>query len=590
MAWNRACDDNETAWGFAMKKFNPAFLIIAMIFGFVLVNWGANSLTKGIGFDATADKLFTLSPASKTIIKSYKDPIYFDFYFSKTAAAQNPPLRNYAQRVVDLLQSYARKSGGKIIFREHDVEQFTEAEDKAIESGLIAYKDSENIENGIYFGLIAKSAGRQAVIPFFAPELENNIEYSITKIISDFSKTNVPRVGVLTGLPWFFSDGKPQNNIAKNIADNYDTILINNDFSALLQNISVLLIAEPQVLNDTQMAMISNFIAKGGKAIMLLDAASSISADSKIGTISFDPAINKMLAPMGVNISTDIAIDRKGALPVQTNIDGRNIIAPQPLYFNMPKVGDNVIINGLAQGINVASPSFIQNIGGSEYSFTPLFVTSKDAMLINKDLALSSPSPQRLLVEYNPAQEALPIAALLKGKAGQEVVLVGDSDFLNETMYVNDNQKVADNSDFVLNMLEVLCGENGLLSLRAKNATPRTLVMVENIRNNAEQQILLKQTQLGEELKQYQDTLAQSQSSQSTGALFGQKAMPENLKSTQQHLLQTRKELRDLQNKVRHDIDGVKSLLILFCAILFPLGFVVFGILRYIKKVRVWSV
>jgi hypothetical protein len=48
--------------------------------------------------------------------------------------------------------------------------------------------------------------------------------------------------------------------------------------------------------------------------------------------------------------------------------------------------------------------------------------------------------------------------------------------------------------------------------------------------------------------------------------------------------------LRDLQNKVRHDIDGVKSLLILFCAILFPLGFVVFGILRYIKKVRVWSV
>ena len=573
-----------------MKKLKPLYLILIMLFGFVLVNWGANSFTKGIGIDTSADKLFTLSKASKDIIKSNKDPLYLDFYFSKTAAAQNPPLRNYAQRVVDLLQSYARVSNGKIIFRQHDVEQFTENEDKAIESGLVAYKDSENIENGIYFGLIAKSAGRQAVIPFFAPELENNLEYSITKMISDFSKTSVPRVGVLTGLPWFFSDGKPQNSIAKNIADNYDTILINNDFSSLPPNLSVLLIAEPQGLNDAQMAMLSDYIARGGKALIMVDGASSISFDGKLGAIGFDPSFNKVLAPLGVNISPDIVIDRKSALPVQTNIDGRNMIAPQPLYFNATKAGDNAIVNGLSKGLNVASPSLIHNIGGSDYSFTPLFVTSKDTMLINKDLALSSPSPQRLLEEYTPSNEAFPIAAFLRGKTGQDVVLVGDVDFLNETMYVNDNQQVADNSDFVLNSLEVLCGENALLSLRSKTAVPRTLTMVENIRNDAEQQILLKQTQLGEELKQYQAAMAQNQSSQTAGALFGQKPNSQNLKATQQHLLQTRKDLRDLQNKVRHDIDGIKSLLIIFCAILFPLGFVIFGFIRYIKKVRVWSV
>ncbi len=573
-----------------MKKLKPLYLILAMIFGFVLVNWGAGFASKGIGIDTSADKLFTLSKASRDIIKSYKDPIYFDFYFSKTAAAQNPPLRNYAQRVVDLLQSYARASNGKIIFREHDIEQFTEGEDKAIENGLVAYKDSENIENGIYFGLIAKSVGRQAVIPFFAPELENNLEYSITKMISDFSKTSVPRIGVLTGLPWFFSDGKPQNNIAKNIADNYDTILINDDFSALPSNLAALLIAEPQGLNDAQLAMISDYIARGGKAFIMADGASSISFDAKLGATSFDPSINKILAPLGVNIAPDIVIDRKGALPVQTNVDGRNVIAPQPLYFNATKTGDNAIVNGLSKGLNVASPSSIHNIGGNDYSFIPLFTTSKDAMLINKDLALSSPSPQRLLEEYTPLGEAFPIAALLKGKQGQEVVLVGDVDFLNETLYVNNNQQVADNSDFVLNALEVLVGENGLLSLRSKTAVPRTLTMVENIRNDAEQQILLKQTQLGEELKQYQGALEQSQSSQTAGALFGQAPNSQNVKATQQHLLQTRKELRDLQNKVRHDIDGIKSLLIIFCAILFPLGFVVFGVIRYIKKVRVWSV
>ena len=584
MASDLLCDNCAQEGADVKKKYSLLLIVFGALLVFLCLNIGIGKLGKGWGIDVTQDRIFTLSQTSKSIVKATKDPIYLDLYFSQTAAAQNPPLRNYGKQVSDLLRTYESASHGKIIFREHDVEQFTQSEDEAIQNGLVPYKDNENIENDIYFGLVAKSGGRQAVIPFFSQSLEDNLEYNITKIIADFQKTSLVKIGVITGLPWLFSNNLPQNSIAKDIADNYDTLLINNDFSQLPAEIKLLIIAQPQNLSDTQIGLIKSFADNGGRLVIMADAASSISADNGAGVASFDGSMAKLLAQFGIMASNDVVIDAKGALPVETVFQGRKTLAPQPLYFNAAFDGnsskDDNIKSALSRGVNFASPSYIQKIGDG-FEFVPLLISSNDTMLIHSNEALKSPSPQTLLEDFNPSGNSYVLAALVKGSLGQKVLVIGDTDFLSENLYAQKNSKVADNAEFVMNALDVLSGDDELVPLRGKTQLIRSLKRIENMRNQGEQEIISQQTRLEEQLNQYEQLVKTSQNQNATSALFGENNKSGNLDKAKSQLLETRRELRDLQNKVRHDIDAVKNIIVLICAILIPITFVILGIVRY---------
>src|SRR5262245_7449009 len=60
--------------------------------------------------DLTQDKVYTLSPASKALVKGLKDPVIVKAYLSKEV----PPQVGQIQRHVrDLLDEYKAASGGK---------------------------------------------------------------------------------------------------------------------------------------------------------------------------------------------------------------------------------------------------------------------------------------------------------------------------------------------------------------------------------------------------------------------------------------------------------------------------------------------
>src|SRR5687768_4074669 len=89
---------------------------VAVMFAVIVaVNLIANA-AKG-RLDLTADKLYTLSPGTKSILKKLDTPVEVRFYFSQGEARVPSHVRTYANEVEDLLEEFREISGGKVRIR-----------------------------------------------------------------------------------------------------------------------------------------------------------------------------------------------------------------------------------------------------------------------------------------------------------------------------------------------------------------------------------------------------------------------------------------------------------------------------------------
>ena len=64
--------------------------------------------------DITAEKLYSISDGSRSILSELKDPLRIKYYFSSSSEDLPPYLKNYAERVREVLQEYENLSSGNI--------------------------------------------------------------------------------------------------------------------------------------------------------------------------------------------------------------------------------------------------------------------------------------------------------------------------------------------------------------------------------------------------------------------------------------------------------------------------------------------
>src|SRR5206468_1470971 len=89
------------------------------------------------------------------------------------------------------------------------------------------------------------------------------------------------------------------------------------------------------------------------------------------------------------------------------------------------------------------------------------------------------------------------------------VVIVADADFLNDRFWVQEERfgqlslgarKIADNGDFVVNLLDNLCGSSDLIAVRARGEFARPFTRVQQIQKDAEQKYRAEEKGLQDEL------------------------------------------------------------------------------------------
>ena len=141
--------------------------LVLIAVAFVGFNVLSNGLFKNTQLDFTEQKLYTLSNGTKQLLSELQEPISLQYFYSNKATRDVPMLRNYAQRVEELLDAYVRMADGKLRLEVIDPEAFSEDEDHAAALGLQAVPLEQDGAQ-LYFGLAAKNAqGDEQIIPFF---------------------------------------------------------------------------------------------------------------------------------------------------------------------------------------------------------------------------------------------------------------------------------------------------------------------------------------------------------------------------------------------------------------------------------------
>src|SRR5215216_4050408 len=62
--------------------------------------------------DLTEERLYTLSPGTRAILKKLDSPVEIRFYYTQRENQMPAPLRNYARHIEDLLSEFRQASGG----------------------------------------------------------------------------------------------------------------------------------------------------------------------------------------------------------------------------------------------------------------------------------------------------------------------------------------------------------------------------------------------------------------------------------------------------------------------------------------------
>lgn len=484
-----------------IRILSGALLSVAVVL-FLIVNIASSHLLKGIRYDLTAQKLYTLSAGTKKIIAGIDEPITVRMFFSKKLAKLNPYIITYGTRVQDLLLQYARSSNGKIVVDFIDPEPMSSAEEDAQIYGLQAIPVDE-LGNELYFGIVASnSVGVTKVIPFLQPAREAALEYDISQILATLQNPNRPVIGIISALPIDGRGVRPWM-VWQQLSAQFEIQLLEQDIQEIPQNITALMLVRPHSFANTALQAVDQFVMRGGHVIAYLDPYSE-SADPDLGPIipPENSEFDRMMATWGVVMEPGkVVADRSIAKQVRIEENGRPKVLRYPVWLDITEknLAQDDLITSTIDRITMASAGSIKVLENAALHFEPLITTSDNAMLLN---ATEVSDYQQNLAEelqnYKASGSyvvAARISGPLKSAYGEQqtpasnIILVADADMLHDHFWISFQNVLgqeyamptAGNGNFVVSALDNLCGSDALISIRNRGTFVRPFTKMQDI-------------------------------------------------------------------------------------------------------------
>jgi ABC-type uncharacterized transport system involved in gliding motility auxiliary subunit len=581
---------------------------------FIALNVFSQAVLHNARLDLTADRLYTLSPGTRNILAGLKEPVTLRLFFSERLTAAAPSLRTYAQRVRELLEAYANQAGGMIRLEVIDPEPFSDAEDRAVQAGIQGAALDQTSGQSAYFGLVGtNSTDHQEVIPFFQQERERFLEYDLTKLVYTLTDPKKPVVGVLSDMDLTYGPGGVMAAMRgdtggyaflRQLRQLFDVRILKTDLQAIEKDISVLLIARPQKLTESALYAVDQYLLGGGKALVLVDPwVESVSDAPGPGGMPAAPVphaatLPKLFAAWGLELDEQSFVaDPKLAIRVTSGEGGRRRALPYPAWLALTasEMSRDDVVSADLTGLNLASAGALRKAKDSPLTLTPLLLSSPQAQMLPVAKLAGPPEPEAMLAGLPPTGgEARILAARVSGtlrtafpdgppgtKAEGEkpvhltkstgpvnLIVVADTDLLEDRFWAQEQnflgQRIvvpfAGNADLVANALDNLSGSGDLIGLRGRSGSARPFLAVEELRRSASQQFLAREQALRKKLEQTEKQIQDLQSKTKAGSSALLSAEEQSaVERFRAEVLQTRKELREVQRNLNRDIDRLEA-------------------------------
>lgn len=486
--------------------------------------------------DLTSDKRYSLSEPTIKLLESIDDVVYVRVYLDGDLP---PNYQKLHASVKDMLNEFRAINGNinyEFINPNENPDEkerrkiYTKLTKEGLQYTSIRYRDGDKDAERILFpGAIISYKGKSRPIQLLkgimgAPEefvinsSIQQIEYELASNLEKLNKIKLSRVAIIEGHGEF--EELEIADFFYSLKNNYEVerVRINAQLKAL-KGFDALVIAGPDsAFSEKDKYIIDQFIMNGGKAMMLMDGAwaNMDSLQSNNITVSVPKSVNleDMLFKYGLRLNTNLIMDLQALpIPVITGVVGnqpRQELFPWYYFPLIFPLSDHPIVKNL-DGIKTEFVSSLDTIGRKGLRKEILLMSSPYSKLQSTPSRISlnilREEPDRKRYQQGP----FPLAVLLEGSfesvfnnrlpeeiigssnfefkeqsEPNKIIVIADADIIKNRVnpetkeyfavgYDRFTRKQYANKEFLLNCMDYLLEESGLLEVRSKEFKMRML-------------------------------------------------------------------------------------------------------------------
>lgn len=486
-------------------------------------------------FDLTSDKRYTLSPATKEMLGKLDDIVYFKIYLDGNLPAGFDRLKTATKEILDEMRVY---SNGNIEYQfinpaeNPEKKKQDEIARQLVQKGLSPTYIEVKVEAGtsqqlIFPGMLASYRTREFPIQIFKEQvsvssdmqLNNSIqslEYEISSTLRVLTMDSKPKIA--------FSEGHGEldsidvADISQSLGYYYSVSRIKlegklKDIETLNKQ-KALIIAKPDsAFSEQNKFIIDQFIMQGGKVLWLVDGVyASMDSLSKSGTayaLNIPINIDNQLFKYGIRVNANLIMDtRSGFIPVPVN--NKYKLMPW-FYFPLLSQSNN---HPIVNNINLVKGEFTStidtiNIPGIKKTY--LLSTSKYTNLQNSPARIDArfaymepnlemfnktSQPVAVLLEGQfeslyknhllPGLDSIPEIKFKEKSIPTKMIVIADGDVIKNAVqrsagrayplgYDIYSQQTYGNKNFIMNAINYLCDDSGLIEVRSRELKLRMM-------------------------------------------------------------------------------------------------------------------
>lgn len=510
------------------KKNNlKAVLIILAIV--LLINVLGNSFFHR--FDLTKDNRYTLSSASLNIVKQVQNPLSIKVYLQGDLPAEFMRLQQETKQMLEEFQAYNSNIIFEFVDplenKDTSMDNIKDLYRKGLTPINITVDDKGKQSQAMVFPwAIAVYNNKEVNIPLLKNIMGatttqkvigsvQHLEYSIAEGLNKITKAKQKKIAVIKGngelqdilMAKFLLQVRESYHIGPFTLDS----VAKNPVGSLeaLEKYDLAIIAKPtENFTDAEKQVLDQFIINGGKTLWLIDQVSAEMDslyDSSGATLAYpkDLNLNDMFFKYGIRINPDLVKDEQGS-PIKL-ATGEQGSATQFQEFNW-KFAPQVYPNSLHP--------IVKNLGGIKFDFANPIDTLKNG--IKKTILLESSqyskkigTPSEINLNIVAEETApndylnkgkIPLSVLLEGSfrsmfenrvlpfeqktfqaTGQKnkMIVISDGDLIKNQLdknfqpvelgYDQRSGNLYDNKDFLINCVNYLLDDTGLINIRSKD-------------------------------------------------------------------------------------------------------------------------
>lgn len=444
-----------------------------------------------LGFDTTANKAHSLSPATKEIVSKLNDIVTIKAYVSNNLPPQLAPIKT---NLKNILYQYERINKGNIKVIWADPSKDSDAEKEAISLGITPLqfsslqKDQFQVTQG-YLGLAIFFANQKQIIP--ALQEIGNLEYDLTATFKKFQQDKTPTIAFSSGLGE--TEQAKISEINTLLEKNYQitTLDLSEDKIKFDDKIDTLIIVGPKTKFSSKTKFVLDQLLMNQKGVLLLSGKINVS-DELVTTIN-ENGLDDFLTHFGIKLDKSLVVDQSAALANFRSQYGTFLVSyPFWVMTRQENANHNLPPTAGSESIVLpwTSPLELSNDAKPLWQSTPTAMNLTDYTNVSptrkleftKDkekqfilAAIQTNKTESFFKDKRPNDfEKLGVSSFKENTTTTKLVVVGNANFIENQIVTS----YPENAQFFLNLVDYISADAKLISIRSKTIYSRPLRLV----------------------------------------------------------------------------------------------------------------